>query len=206
MKTDLSQFQFVTRPSLIALEHALTFDPIVLYSVLHEACYCQGEASNWAANRVGKSLKEFQWLNGSPPNASVVREHPLYFSGEMIYPFLFDNSPELEKLKPVAEALAEFSGWPDLYDEWQLARNEVPVYSATFVDDMVSPCKPSICVKCLDLRIFKQYVDFGLAQDTAKMVNNCKQYITNSMYHDAVRSKTGEVMKELFALRDDPID
>lgn len=146
MKTDLSQFQFVTRPTLIAIEQSLTFDPVVLYSVLHEACYCQGEASNWAADRVGKSLKEFQWLNGSPPNASVVREHPLYFSGEMIYPFLFDNSPELEKLKPVAEVLAEFSSWPDLYDEWQLARNEVPLYSATFVDDMVSPVQsPVLC-------------------------------------------------------------
>jgi hypothetical protein len=138
MKTDLSQFQFVTRRTLMALETALTFDHMVLYTVLHEPCYCQGQASNWAAERVGKTFKEFQWLNGSPQNASVVREHPLYFSGEMIYPFLFDNFPELEKLKPVAEILAQYSHWPDLYDEWQLARNEVPVYAATFVDDMVS--------------------------------------------------------------------
>jgi hypothetical protein len=137
MRTDLSQFQFLTRSTLLFLEHNLTFDHIVLYTVLHEACYCEGKASNWAAERVGKSLKEFQWLNGSPQNPSEVREHPLYFSGEMIYPFLFDNFPELEKLKPVADILAEYSGWPDLYDEWQLARNEVPVYSATFVDDMV---------------------------------------------------------------------
>jgi hypothetical protein len=122
----------------MALETALTFDHMVLYTVLHEPCYCQGQASNWAAERVGKTFKEFQWLNGWPQNASVVREHPLYFSGEMIYPFLFDNFPELEKLKPVAEILAQYSHWPDLYDEWQLARNEVPVYAATFVDDMVS--------------------------------------------------------------------
>jgi hypothetical protein len=122
------------------LEQSLTFENAVLYAVLHEPCYSQGDASNWAAERVGKTFKEFQWLNKSPQNAAVVREHPLYFSGEMIYPFLFDNFPELEKLKPVADILAEFSGWPDLYDEWQLARNEVPVYSATFVDDMVSTC------------------------------------------------------------------
>lgn len=186
MRMDLSQFQFLTRPTLMLLEHNLTFDDIVLYGVLHEACYCQGQASNWAAERVGKALKEFQWLHGSPQNPSEVREHPLYFSGEMIYPFLFDNFPELEKLKPVADILAQYSDWPALYNEWQLARNEVPVYSATYVDDM--------------------YVDFGLAQNTAKMVKNLKQYITNAMYHDAVRSKTADIMKELFKLRDDSID
>ncbi len=66
------------------------------------------------------------------------------------------------------------------------ARNEVPLYAATFVDDM--------------------YVDFDLAQDTANLVKNCKQYITNSMYHNAIRARTDDVLKELFALRDDPID
>jgi hypothetical protein len=68
----------------------------------------------------------------------------------------------------------------------RLARNEVPLYSATYVDDM--------------------YVDFGLAQETARMVKGCKQFITNTMYHDAVRSKTDQMMGELFKLRDDSID
>jgi hypothetical protein len=95
------------------------------------------------------------WLSGSPQSPSSVREMPLYFSGEMIYPFLFDLFPELEKLKNVADIIAKYGGWPELYDEWQLARNEVPLYAATFVDDM--------------------YVDFGLAQGTAKLVKNCKQ-------------------------------
>jgi hypothetical protein len=185
-KTDLSQFQFITRPTLSALESALTFDNNVIYAVLHEAVYCQGIASNWSAERVGRSLTQFQWLAGSPQSASNVRDAPLYFSGEMIYPFLFDIYPELEKMAPVADIIANYAGWPDLYDEWQLARNEVPLYAATFVDDM--------------------YVSFGLAQDTAKLVKNCKQFITNSMYHDAIRSKTNPVLRELFALRDDPID
>lgn len=185
--TDLKQFQFITRPTLSAIESALSFDDMVLYALLHEPTYCQREeSSNWGAERVGRTLREFQWLSGSPQSASSVREMPLYFSGEMIYPFLFDLFPELEKLRNVAEILAKYSGWPELYDEWQLARNEVPLYAATFVDDM--------------------YVDFGLAQETAKLVKNCKQYITNGMYHDAIRSKTDEIMKELFTLRDDSID
>jgi len=184
--SDLKQFQFITRPTLSALESALTFDDAVLYAILHEACYCSGNSSNWSAERVGKSLREFQWLSGSPQSASSVREMPLFFSGEMIYPFLFDLFPELEKLSQVADILAKYNGWPELYDEWQLARNEVPLYAATFVDDM--------------------YVDYDLAQETAKLVKNCKQYITNGMYHDAIRSKTDDIMKELFKLRDDSVD
>ncbi|CAL3964099.1 hypothetical protein PZA11_001535 [Diplocarpon coronariae] len=186
MKTDLEQFQFVTRPTLSALEGALSFDDNVLYAVLHEAIYCENEASNWAAERVGKTLREYQWLSQSPQLPSAVRESPLYFSGEMIYPFLFEIFPELEKLGPVADIIAKYPAWPELYDKWQLARNEVPLYAATYVDDM--------------------YVDFELAQETARLVNNCKQYITNTMYHDAIRSRTDGVMKELFTLRDDSVD
>ncbi|KAG9248857.1 Alpha/Beta hydrolase protein, partial [Calycina marina] len=185
MKTDLAQFQFVTRPTLSALESALSIDDTVLYAVLHEAIYCEGKASRWAADRVGKSLREFQWLTPTAPNPALVKEQPLYFAGEMIYPFLFENFPELEQLGEVARILAEYSGWPQLYNQWQLANNEVPLYAATFVDDM--------------------YVDFGLAQESAKLIQNCKQYITNSMYHNAIRAKTDGVLKGLFALRDDSI-
>ena len=59
MKTDLATFQFITRPTLSALERALSFDDNVIYAVLHESIYCENEASNWAADRVGRSLREF---------------------------------------------------------------------------------------------------------------------------------------------------
>jgi hypothetical protein len=106
--------------TLSALETALSFDDAVLYAVLHEAIYCEGEASDWAAERVGKGLREFQWLSGSPQSASSVREAPLFFSGEMIFSFLFDIFPELGKLAPVADIIAKFPNWPELYDQWQL--------------------------------------------------------------------------------------
>jgi hypothetical protein len=186
MKTDLSQFQFITRPTLHALEQALSFDDAVLYAVLHEAIYCENQASNWAAERVGRTIKDFQWLSGSPQSAQSVRDTPMFFSGEMIFPFMFENYPELEKLAPVADILAKYAGWPDLYDPWTLSKNSVPLYAATFIDDM--------------------YVDFGLAQETVKLVRNCKQYITNTIYHNALKSKTDDLLKELFALRDDAID
>lgn len=185
-KIDLANFQIISRPTLSAIESALTFDDNVIYAVLHEAIYCQRMASNWSAERVGKSFREYQWLTGTPQSASAVKEGPLFFSGEMIYPFLFDAFPELEQLAQVADILAKFDDWPELYDEWQLARNTVSTYAATYIDDM--------------------YVNYDLAQETASMVQNCRQVITNTMYHDAIRSKTDDILKQLFALRDDSID
>ena len=186
MKSDLAQFQFITRPTLSEVEAAVTFETAVLYAVLHEAIYCERTASNWAAERVGKSLMEYRWLSGSPGTSASIREHPLFFSGEMIYPFMFEVFPELEKLAPAAKIISEFSDWPELYDEWQLAKNEVPLYALTYIDDM--------------------YVDYELAQQTAKLVKNCKQAVTNGMYHNALRSKSANVFETLFALRDDSID
>jgi len=104
----------------------------------------------------------------------------------MIYPFIFSDFPELEKLADVANELAMFSDWPQLYDLAQLAQNEVPLYAVTFKDDM--------------------YVDFGYAQETARLVKGCKHFITNGMYHNAIRGKTTKILEELFALRDDEID
>lgn len=183
MRSDLAQFNFFTRPTLSEFEGTVALDDTVLYAVLHEAIYCQGEASNWAAERVGRRLKEFRWVTEA---SSSVQESPLYFSGEMIFPFLFETYPELEKLREVADIIAQYGAWPDLYDERQLGLNEVPVYSAVFVDDM--------------------YVNFGLVQETVKKIKDCKQFITNTMYHDAVRSQSESLMEQLFKLRDESLD
>lgn len=99
---------------------------------------------------------------------------------------MFVDYSELASLLPVADILAKESSWPDLYDEAQLAKNEVPVYSATYVDDM--------------------YVDIEYARETAGKIKGCREYITNVRYHNAISSKSDELMKELFALRDDVID
>lgn len=103
-----------------------------------------------------------------------------------IYQDMFESYNELQQLKEVADILAAYDDWPALYDEEQLAKNEVPVYSATYVDDM--------------------YVHFDLASETAAKIKGIKQFITNVMYHDALRSKSDELMRQLFSLRDDSID
>lgn len=99
---------------------------------------------------------------------------------------MFESYSELKAMKDTAQIVAAYECWPKLYDEEQLAKNQVPVYSATYVDDM--------------------YVDYKLATDTASKIKNCKQFITNTMYHDGIRMKPDELMRQLFALRDDSLD
>lgn len=99
---------------------------------------------------------------------------------------MFESSNELEQIKAAADIIAAYREWPDLYDEAQLAKNEVPVFSATFVDDM--------------------YVHYALATETAAKIKGCKQFVTNVMYHNAIRANADELIKQLFTLRDDTID
>ncbi len=99
---------------------------------------------------------------------------------------MFKDYDELHTLQKTADLLATADDWPELYDEDRLRNNEVPVYSATYMEDM--------------------YVHFDFAKETASKIRNCKNFITNVLYHNALNGKTDEVMKQLFALRDDNID
>lgn len=186
LKSSLDQFGFFTRAALTPVENHTPFDSNIIYAILHEAIYCDGpgKASNWASQRVGEKHPCFPWLRPGKSAASL--EKPLYFSGENIFPFHFDTYPELIQLKEVAQKLAGFDNWPRLYNKDQLRRNEVPVYAASYVDDM--------------------YVDANLARETARLVNGTKVFETNAMYHNALRAKAEEVLGQLFSLRDDVID
>ncbi|OCL10201.1 alpha/beta-hydrolase [Glonium stellatum] len=174
--SDLTQFGHFTRGTLSALEQALPVDENILYAILHEPLYCEGTASNWSAERVLQKYPEF----------SLSKNGPIYFTGEMMFPFMLDAYSELRKVKAPAELIASCSDWPSLYSPDQLAQNTVPVYAAVFVDDM--------------------YVDFDFSMETAKKIKGCKTFITNAMYHDAVRSRMDDVLKAVWALRDDVID
>lgn len=184
MRLDLEAFGLITRPTLSAIEAVGGYDDSVIYGVIREAIYNPRRASNWAAQRVAASTKEFSWVLGSSPE--VDRESPLYFSAGMVFPFFFETFSGLQKLGDVAEIIAQFEDWQNLYDEEQLARNEVPVYAANYVDDAI--------------------IDFGLAQETIAKVKNCKQFISNELYHDGVRAKTAKVLEGLLALKDDVKD
>lgn len=183
LKSSLGQFGHLSRASLAPLESFTPFDTNIIYAILHEAIYCDGpgQVSDWAANRVGSSLKDFNWLlTGTLPSD----EQP-NFSGENIFPFHFDTYPELMALKEVADKLAAIDDWEPLYNIDKLRERSVPVYAASYVEDM--------------------YVDYDFARETAKLVG-AKTFETNVMYHSALRSKADEVLQQLFSLRDDVLD
>src|SRR6201999_1783333 len=104
----------------------LTFSAGPLYAVLHEACYAQGGATRWAAERVRAEFSEF---DAGPALAGAA---PLYFTGEMIYPWMLDADPVLRPLREAADMLDERDGWPPLYDPSRRAANEVPVAAAVY--------------------------------------------------------------------------
>ncbi|KAM0801385.1 putative proline iminopeptidase [Usnea florida] len=179
LTSDLNQFGFFTRPTLEAFGAMIPFDTLPLYALLHEPIYARGSAPGWAADRSMSQYPEFAKVPIDGPE-------PILFTGEMVFREMFKDFDELQGLLDTADRLAYAQDWPELYDEAQLAKNEVPVYSATYIEDM--------------------YVDFEFAKDTASKIKGCKTFVTNVLYHDALVHKTDELMKELFALRDDTID
>ena len=72
--------------------------------------------SGWAAERVRAEFPEFDASGAGP----------LLFTGEMIYPWQFDEDPALVPLREAADLLARRDDWPALYDVDRLADNDRP--------------------------------------------------------------------------------
>jgi len=145
------------------------FNTNPLFSLLHEPLYCQKQASNWSADRILKEFPEFDLGNKAA-----------YFSGEMIYSWMFDEYECLKPLKNVACLLAEYSDWPELYDPGALRRNTVPCVACVYYDDM--------------------YVDRKLSEETASNISGIKLWITNEYEHDALRQEGEAVLDRLLAM------
>lgn len=179
---DLEMFGFLTRPTLSACEGFPDFDNHVLYALMHGPLYVHGEKSNWVFDRILQG----EFSGDFAHKTSTEKQGKQYFTGEMVFNAAFEENIELHDLKEVAELLEQKADWPPLYDLEQLRKNEVPVYAAVFVDDM--------------------YVDFEFSSEAARIIKGCKTFVTNVLYHNAVRAKTAEVLKGVFDLRDDLID
>jgi pimeloyl-ACP methyl ester carboxylesterase len=101
------------------VEAALPFARNPLYAIVHEACYADGGATRWSAERV-------------MPDA--FGETPELLTGEHVYPWMFEDYGALAPLREAAEMLAAHE-WPRLYDADRLAANEVPVAAAIYAED-----------------------------------------------------------------------
>ena len=102
------------------VEASLGFARNPLYAVLQEACWADGGATRWAAERLLPAEYE---------------EDPELFVGEHVYPWMFEEFGALAPLRQAADILAERE-WPRLYDADRLAANEVPVAAAIYAEDM----------------------------------------------------------------------
>jgi pimeloyl-ACP methyl ester carboxylesterase len=155
-------FTFLSR-----MDHSQGFETNPIYALLHEAEYCQQEASNWSAERVRASFPEFQ----------ITPDHPVYFTGEMVYPWMFDDYAYLRPLKEAANILAADDTWPRLYDLPTLAANTVPCAAAVYYDDM--------------------YVESTYSVETARQIRGMKTWVTNEYEHSGLRMDGERVLGRL---------
>ena len=130
-----------------------------------DQAFLDGDGSAWAAQRVRGEHPEF---------AGGIR--PLNFTGEAMFPWMFEQERALRPFKPAMDVLMEDTHFGTIYDADQLARNEVPLQAAVYFDDM--------------------YVDSGLQLDTLSRVGRSHYWTTNEFEHDGVHGST--VFKHLF--------
>jgi len=153
---------------------AMTWDTNPLYAILHESIYCQGgEASRWAAHRV----RESKFKDEFDAEKAAHEEKPINFTGEMVFPWMFDEVKELRRIKPAAELIAQETNWPKLYDVDVLNSNTVAVAAASYFEDM--------------------FVDFELAQETAQSIQDIRQFVTSDHLHDGIRENGSAIFEKL---------
>ena len=92
------------------VEAALGFARNPLYAVLHEACWADGGATRWAAERL------------LPDDYA---DEPELLTGEHVFPWMFEEYAALAPLREAADLLAEHE-WPRLYDADRLRRQRGP--------------------------------------------------------------------------------
>ncbi|HVT80054.1 MAG TPA: alpha/beta fold hydrolase, partial [Phycisphaerae bacterium] len=158
---------------LRAFENSQSFDTNPIFAILHEAIYGQGAATRWAAQRVKAEFPEFEYAGGAAGKEFL-------FTGEMIYPWMFEDYACLKPLKEAAELLAEFGEWPKLYDVDVLKRNTVPVVGATYYNDM--------------------YVDREQSEETARLVPGVRLWVTSEYEHNALRADGEKVLGRLLGM------
>jgi pimeloyl-ACP methyl ester carboxylesterase len=122
-----------------------------LYAIVHEACYADGVATRWSAERV------------MPEDFASSTE---LFTGEMVFPWMFEDEGALASLSDAAELLAAHE-WGPLYDSDRLAANEVPAAAIVYAEDM--------------------YVEREFSEETAARTKNLRVWLTNEFEHDGLR-------------------
>lgn len=154
----------------IMMEQSFHTHPI--YAILHESIYCQGQASDWSAQRIRETLPQFQYQ----PSQTF------FFTGEMVFPWMFSQYTNLAPLKQAAEFLSQKQNWTPLYDAETLSNNKVPVSCAVYADDM--------------------FVDMDLTRQTLESIPNSAAWITNEYEHNGLRVDGEHILDRLISMGD----
>jgi pimeloyl-ACP methyl ester carboxylesterase len=135
-----------------------------LYAVIHEACYAPGSATGWSAQRV---------------LPDEIREDATLFTGEHVFPWMFEDYGALRPLADAAGILAEYE-WPQLYDAKRLGANQVPAAAAIYAEDM--------------------YVERTYSEETAGVIRGLRPWVTDEYEHDGLRADGMRVLGTLIDL------
>ena len=170
---------------LKAADDAHAFDTNPLYAVAHESIYCNGGgvASAWGAER---ALMDFNATHGDVFDAAKAlgkTNAKIYFTGEMVFPFMFREFARLRPLRGVAERLSAKTDWPALYCASTLNANVVPVACASYVEDA--------------------FVDWDLAGATAQEINGARVWATSEYMHSGIREDGARIFAKLLELARD---
>lgn len=145
-----------------------TFDTNPIFTVLHEACYAQEFSTDWSAHRILDEYQEFNTDNSD-----------LFFTGEMLYPWMLDSYKALKPFKGAANILAKKKDWPMLYSEKKLRDNQVSTAAAVYTNDM--------------------YVDREYSMELAGIIPNMSIWEIETLEHNALRSNGKLVLDSLFS-------
>jgi pimeloyl-ACP methyl ester carboxylesterase len=154
-------------PFLRNVENGFSFQTNPIFAVLHEAIYCQNDASNWSAGRLRDEHPAFDSSLGKRVN----------FTGEMIYPWMFEEYGQLRPLRDAAETLAAYDGWPRLYDVDVLKTNTVPCAAIAYYNDM--------------------YVERLYSEETAAAIGNLSLWVTSEYEHNGLRADGEKILGRL---------
>lgn len=152
---------------LRAVEGMQHFETNPIYALLHEAIYCEGSASRWSAHRM---REEF-------PQLEIRESGPVFWTGETVYPWMFEDYAQLRPMREVAERLAQIEDWEPLYGE---RADEVPGAAAMYYDDM--------------------YVERAFSEEAVKRLPGLKLWVTNGFDHNGIGVAGAKIFERLIRM------
>ena len=157
------ELPFGSRAFLYDAQDSIRFGRDPIYATLHESSYADGVATRWSAVRT------------MPEEVASER----YFTGEHVFPWMWDDMAALRSHRDAAHLLAEHP-WSRLYDAEVLGHNEVPVAATIYANDL--------------------YIESAFAHETAAAIRGLRTWTTDEYEHNGLRADGERVLGRLIDL------